>query len=196
MGVISEAYAMRRLNEFLKSDAGKAKIAQVRKDLLEKGLGGGGALSKETALDIARDICEEVRKSVREVIRSFRVSSIQANFEGIDERGFLRANISVDEDALRRASLHHMNQEGQDLKISRGEGVEDIIALFTHGYKLNKRPYGFWVRDGGTSMNRIGARMSRDPNPFLQDLVDRLNAEYEGRCTVTLNDKYRIQGGG
>jgi len=45
-------------------------------------------------------------------------------------------------------------------------------------------------------MTRIGARMHRDPNPFLADFVDRLNTEYEGRCTVTLNDKYRIQGGG
>ena len=163
------------------------------KDLLEKGIGGGGILTKEQALEIARDICEEVRKAVREVIHSFRVSAIQAHFDGIDERGFLRANISVDEDALYRASLHHMNR---DLTISHGEGVNDIIALFTHGYSLSKRPYGFWVRNGGRSMNRIGARMHRDPNPFLQDLVNRLNAEYDGRCTVTLNNKYRIQGGG
>ena len=193
MGVISEAYAMRRLNEFLKTDAGKAKITQIRKDLMKKGIGGGGILTKEQAFEIARAICEDVRKAVREVIHSFRVTSIQTNFAGTDERGFLRANISVDEDALYRASLHHMNR---DLTISHGEGVDDIIALFTHGYSISKRPYGFWVRSGGRSMTRIGARMHRDSNPFLQDLVNRLNAEYDGRCAVTLNNKYKIQGGG
>lgn len=194
MGVISEAYIMRRLNEFVKTDAGKAKIAQVRKDLVGKSLGGGaGALSKDMAQEIIRNICEEFKKVVREVIQSFRVDAIHANVEGYDDQGFLRANISVDEDALRRASLHHMNK---DLTISHGEGVNDILALFTHGYTLSKRPYGFWVRDGGSSMTRIGARMHRDPNPFLAEFVNRLNAEYAGQCTVTLNDKYRIQGGG
>lgn len=194
MGVISEAYIMRRLNDFIKTDAGKAKIAQVRKDLVGKSLGGGsGALSKDMAQEIINKICEEFKVVVREVIQSFRVDAIHANVEGFDGEGFLRANISVDEDALRRASLHYMNK---DLTIGHGEGVDDILALFTHGYKLSKRPYGFWVHDGGNSMTRIGARMQRDPNPFLADFVDRLNAEYEGRCTVTLNDKYRIQGGG
>lgn len=194
MGVISEAYIMRRLNDFLKTDAGKAKIAQARKYLTGKTLGGGaGALSKDMAQEIINKICEQFKVVVREVIQSFRVDAIHANVEGFDSEGFLRANISVDEDALRRASLHHMNK---DLTIGHGEGVEDILALFTHGYQLSKRPYGFWVRNGGNSMTRIGARMHRDPNPFLADFVDRLNTEYEGRCTVTLNDKYRIQGGG
>ncbi len=194
MGVISEAYIMQRLNEFVKTDAGKAKIAQVRKNIVSKGLGGGsGVLSKDMAQEIIYKICEEFKKVVIGVIQSFRIDAVHANVEGFDNEGFLRANISVDEDALRRASLHRMNK---DLTIGHGEGVNDILALFTHGYSLNKRPYGFWVRDGGNSMTRIGARMHRDTNPFLADFVDRLNAEYEERCTVTLNDKYRIQGGG
>ena len=191
MGVISETYAMKLLYDFLKTDAGKAKISQAHKEMIEKGF--GIMTSKEMAVEIIHNICEEVRKAVREVIRSFYVSSIQAVISDIDSQGILRASISVDEDALRRASLHHMNS---DLTISHGQGINDIIALFTHGYSLNKRPYGFWVRNGGDSMARIGARMHRDPNPFLQNLVNKLNAEYDGRCVVTLNNKYKAQGGG
>ena len=194
MGVISEAYAMRRLNEFIKSDAGKAKLAQIRKDLLSKGIGGGsGALSKERAQEIIHNICEEFKIIVREVIPSFRLEAIHTEVEGFDNQGYLRANISVDEDALRRESLHYMNK---NLSIGHGEGVDDILALFAHGYTINKRPYGFWVRAGGNSMTRIGARMHRDPNPFLTDFVNKLNAEYAGQCAVTLKDKYRTQGGG
>ena len=194
MGVISEAYIMRRLNEFAKSDAGKTIIAQFRKDLAGKGLGGGaGVLSKDKAQEIIQEICEEFKAVVLEVIKSFRVDAIHAKVEDFDEQGCLRANISVDAEALQRASLHRMNK---DLTIGHGEGVEDILALFTHGYSLSKRPYGFWVHNGGNSMSRIGARMHRDSNPFLTDFVNRLNAEYAGRCTVTLNDKYRAQGGG
>lgn len=193
MGVISEAYIMRRVNEFLKSDAGKAKLAQVRKDLFDKEIGGGsGALSKKRAQEILHTICEEFKSVVQKIIASFRLEAIHAEIDGFDNQGYLRANISIDEDALRRESLHYMNK---NLSIKHGEGIDDILALFTHGYTLDKRPYGFWVRNGGNSMVRIGARTYRDPNPFLQDFVDKLNAEYAGQCVVTLKDKYRPQGG-
>ena len=83
-----------------------------------------------------------------------------------------------------------------NLSIGRGEGVNDILALFTHGYTLNKRPYGFWVRNGGNSMTRIGALMHREPNLFLSEFVQRMNEEYIGQCVLALNDKYTMQGGG
>lgn len=184
---------MQLLNNYITSDAGKAKIAQFRKNIAGKGFGGeSGILSKATIQKIIRNIHKEFKKTVRETIPSFRVDSIHTHIEGYDAQGSLRANVYVDENALRRASLHYMNK---NLSISHGEGVKDILALFTHGYKLNKRPYGFWVREGADPMVRIGALMQREPNPFLTELVNRLNTEYDGQCTITLNDKYKIQGG-
>lgn len=188
MSVISEAYIMRRLREFVQFDAGKAKIAQVRKDLAEQIGSAAGTLSEDKAQKILRAICKEFKQVVRKEIKSFRADAIHANIEGYDDNGFLRAGISVDDDALRRASLHHMNS---NLSISHGEGVNDILALFAHGYELSKRPYGFWVHDGGNSMTWIGARMHRDPNPFLANFVSEANAKYAGQCTVTLKDDYR-----
>lgn len=188
MGVISEAYIMRRLNDFIKSDAGKQKLSRAY-----KASGGPPVFFKEKSQQILQSICEEFKTIVRNIIPSFRIEAIHADVDDLDNQGRLCASISIDEDALRRESIHYMNK---NLSIEHGEGVDDILALFTHGYSLNSRPYGFWVKSGGTSMVRIGALISRDPNPFLSDFVNKLNAEYAGQCEVTLKDKYTTRGGG
>lgn len=183
MGVISEEYIMRRLKEYVKEAYySNAPIA------------GSGPTSKSLIESMLQAICNEFIATVQEVIPSFRGSGVHTFVDGAsDNMGIVRASISVDEDALKRESLHHMNR---DLTVGHGEGVRDILALFTHGYTLSKRPYGFWVKSEGRSMERIGARMHRDPNPFLSDFVGRMNAEYAGRCVLTLNNKYITQGGG
>ena len=194
MGVLSEAYIMQRIDEFIKSDAGRAKLPHIRPDLLKKGIGSEvAARSKEDAENIMYHIRDELRAVIEATIASFRLEAIYAEFKGFDNKGQLRASISVDESALRRESLHYMNR---DRTIGHGEGVDDILALFAHGYSIDKRPYGFWVRDGGSSMTRIGARMHRDPNPFLINFVNEINAEYKGKCVVTLNNEYKTKGGG
>ena len=182
MSVVSEEYIMQLLNKYIMTGAGNKKIAKIWPEL-----------SRRSAHKIARDICEKFKNVIREVIDSFRLDAIHVKMKGIDSSGRLRASIMIDEDAMRRESLHQINK---DLSIRRGEGVQDILALFTHGYTLRKRPYGFWVRSGGNSIARIGARVHRDSNPFLINFVNQLNTEYAGRCVVTLDDKYTTQGGG
>ena len=161
MGVISEAYAMRRVIEYLNSPAGKSKLAEQGKKISSQQVNMSRSVSKERAMEITHSICEKFKNIVFKTIKSFRLNAIHAEIDGTDTHGCLRANISVDKDALRRESLHYMNK---DRSIAHGDGVEDILALFTHGYTLNKRPYGFWVRDTGASMTRIGARaVNRTP---------------------------------
>ena len=124
------------------------------------------------------------------------------SIDSIEEDGRVKASIVVDESSLRRASLHYMKQSDERLMVKRGEGINDILALFTHGYTINgRRPYGFWVRDNlaaelGNPLTRIGALMHRDPNPFLTEFVNEMNTEYSGICEVTLNAKYMNGGGG
>ena len=184
MGVISEEYIMRRLKEYVKDAYYSNAPAGT----------GSAPTSKAHIEAMLQEICDKFIAVVKDVIPSFRGSGVHAFINsGADDKGTVRASISVDEDALQRESLHYMNK---DLSIGHGEGVRDILALFTHGYTLSKRPYGFWVKDGGLSMERIGARIHREPNPFLSDFVQRMNAEYAGRCVLTLNNKYITQGGG
>lgn len=199
MGVVSEEYIMQRLSKFVNSEAGRKKIGEHRRGVyygINKG--GAGQLTKQKVNSILRKIRNEFISAVSTVIKSFRGNGVFFVVGDMDSNGYVKASICVSEDALRRESLHYMND---DLSIGHGEGVNDILALFAHGYTLSKRPYGFWVRDNASSesvgaMQRIGARMHRDPNPFLTNFVDKMNAEYNGQCVITLNDKYRAGGGG
>ena len=197
MGVLSEEYIMQRLNKYANTKAGKERIAQIRRELFNGNKGGAGTLTRDHVEKILADITDKFISAVIAVIHSFRYDGVHAVVGDMDKNGYVRASITVDEDALRRESLHYMNK---NLSIGHGEGVQDILALFTHGYTITgRRPYGFWVRDNisaaiGNSMTRIGALMHRDPNPFLSEFVEQMNTEYSGTCEVTLNDKYK--GGG
>ena len=195
MGVISEDYIMARLYKFINSEAGKAKLAKHNKDVYYGNApAGAGSMTRSRVAAILQYIRDELISVILGIIPSFRASSIVALEGEMDPQGWqVEAKLVVNEDALRRESLHYMNK---DLSIAHGEGVRDILALFTHGYTLSNRPYGFWVRSGGASMNRIGARMHREPNLFLTEFVQKMNAEYAGRCVLTLNDKYTTKGGG
>ena len=194
MGVISENYIMQRLQQYVNSEAGRAKIAQHRRDVYYgNASAGASSLTRSRVTAILQEIRDEFISTVISVIPSFRGDSVVAVSGEMDAQGYVDASITVDEDALRRESLHYMNK---DLSIGHGEGVDDILALFTHGYTLNKRPYGFWVHPGGNSMTRIGARMHREPNLFLTEFVERKNAEYAGQCVLALDNKYITQGGG
>lgn len=200
MGVLSEEYIMRRLRAFMNSGAGRVKITQHCKDVFSGRIRTGfGILTQTDVETMLQEIRNEFINAVSAVIASFRGDGVFTAHGEMDECGYVQASISVDEDALRRESLHYMNK---NLSIGCGEGVDDILALFTHGYTLSKRPYGFWVRDTthisatGQAMKRIGARMHRDPNPFLTEFVKRMNEKYGDKCVVTLNNKYIIEGDG
>lgn len=199
MGVLSEAYIMQRLNKYANSEEGKERIAQFRRDIFNGNKGGKGTLTRDRVETILSEVTDKFISAVIAVIHSFRFDSVRANMSELDENGYVKASIIVDEDALKRESLHYTNKDGTD---GHGEGVRDIFALFTHGYTITgRRPYGFWVRDNMMaeivdSTTRIGALMHRDPNPFLAEFVNEMNTEYSGVCQVTLNDKYIGEGGG
>ena len=195
MGVVSEKYIMQRLKAFMKSEAGKAFIADHLRDAYDKSIDAGG-ITREDVDDILKDIKEEFIDAVKDVIPSFRGECVHVNAGAMDKKNKIRASISVEDEALRRESLHYMNR---DLTIGHGGGIDDILALFTHGYTLTKRPYGFWVRNTassptGTPLVRIGALMHRDPNPFLEKFVELMNYKYADICSITLNDKYTKGG--
>lgn len=194
MDFISEEYIMRKLIDYTQSAQGKKRISKARRDAFNNG---GSWLSKQKVTKVTKEIKDELAEAILRVIATFDTGALAVEIGDMDDSGQVRASISVDEDALHRDSLHYMNK---NLSIGHGEGVHDILALFTHGYTLSRRPYGFWVRDNimaeiGSSMERIGALTHRDPNPFLAELVAELNAQYGGTCKVTLNEKY-MNGGG
>lgn len=193
MGIISEEYINSLLKRYIDTTPGKQKIAKYKKDVFNgTKRGSSGMLTKEAAVTTTQHIVESFISTVTSVIHSFDRKYVHYSIRQ-KKSGRITASIFVDEDGLRRESLHRLNK---NRTISAGEGVHDILALFTHGYTLRSRPYGVWVRDAlhaaasGKSMIMIGALIHRDPNPFLKEFADQMNAVYKGICSVELNEKY------
>ena len=189
--MISENYINRLLRRYMATDEGRTRVEEYMKAVTDKGF-----VRSEIDARLA-EIATRLYEAISAKIPSFARSrdSIQVTAPKYRKNQGMEAKISVDEDALHRESLHYMNRQeymrSGSLKISAGRGVYDIVGLFTHGYEVRgKRPYGFWVHEGGDSEERIGARMRRDPDPFLRELTDKLNSEYAGVCEITLSDNY------
>lgn len=192
MGIISESYIKRLLAEYVKTPEGQAAIADWRKEAFSAGYESVGGMTRSELQGFAEELRQGFAAAVMSVIKSFREDQVFVEIGEMNSAGQVPASITVNESALRRESLHYMTSEG----IRHGDGVDDILALFTHGYTINKRPYGFWVRDtqtmgGDVPLVRIGALMHRDPNPFLINFVNEMNARYGGICTLTLNNDYK-----
>lgn len=195
MGVLSEEYIMKKLTKYMTTASGKERVSKYRQDAFKHG---NSFLSEKSITKTSEEIRDELADVILRTVHSFNIGAITVDVGEMDRAGQVYVSINIDEDALRRESLHYMNK---NLSIGHGDGIDDILALFTHGYTLSKRPYGFWVRDNvtadalGQPMDRIGAMVHRDPNPFLSELVAGLNARYGNLCEITLNDKYTNGGG-
>lgn len=194
--MITEQYIMERLREYAKTPEGTAQVEGLYKRQAENGTFRGKGIRAQVKSYLA-EIASKLYEAISETIPSFSRSrdSIHATIQKSDDSG-IAAQITIDEDALHRESLHYMNRQTyantSKLKISAGSGVYDIVGLFAHGYSIKgRRPYGFWVHAGGESEERVGARMKRDPDPFLERLVERLNTDYGDICEITLNEKYK-----
>lgn len=138
--------------------------------------------------DVLLEIKQELEAAITTVLPNFNMSSVRC-VRDTQVGGVAKYSIVIDITSLRRESLHYTTKEGKRVQ---GEGIDDILALFTHGYTLKHRvPYGIWDKSDGSSM-RIKALPHRDPNPFLQDLCKELNAKYHDVCEITLNDDYKL----
>jgi len=136
---------------------------------------------------IVDEIRNELISAIRTVLPGFRFDLIQA-VKSRESETSAEYEIRIGEDALRRESLYYTTKNGVR---RQGEGIDDILALFTHGYTLKHRaPYGMWDRSDGTSV-AVRALAHRDANPFLENLCNYLNARYDGICEITLNDDYK-----
>ena len=193
MAAISEKYIMGALRKYLSSKPGQDLLKEEFGEKVARGFAFSGGATEDDISKILLSIRERFIAAVIKLIPSFREDSVHAEVRGHSKNGVV-ASVWVEEDALKRESLHYMKKGNT---IGHGEGVRDILALFTHGYTISgRRPFGFWVRDNahvdttGEALTRVGARMHRDPNPCLSDLVEGLNAEYEGVCKITLNERY------
>ena len=141
-------------------------------------------LKKTQYAPILQEIREAFISAVLKVLPNFRESGVSITLQ----RSGNWAYITIDPTALRRESLYWESADGT--KAGQGAGIDDILALFTHGYTLSHRaPYGVWDRSDGTSV-KTAALHHRDPNPFLQNLLLYLEAKYGNVCSFVLHEDY------
>lgn len=158
--------------EFLRKHAFEARNAEEQIDTARK-------------QEILTEIYAEFVGAIKSVLPNFNTGAISVR-PGESQS---RAYITVDYNALHRDSLHYTRSDGSK---GGGEGIDDILALFTHGYTLKHRaPYGTWTKGDGTTIE-IRALAHRDPNPFLEHLVASLTARFGDECVIRLNDDYLI----
>lgn len=174
--MISEEYIMKKLKEFLYSAEGASFLQGHNLQVV---------IEKSDLGKILNDIRETFLAAIRDKIPSFRGNSaVIGNYR--EKEGQIYAYLRIDPDALRRQSLYYQTRTGS---IQQGEGVKDILALFTHGYNLRRGPTGYWDKSGGETVY-THAKMRREPDTFLRDCVNKLNARYGGVCQITLDNTY------
>lgn len=97
----------------------------------------------------------------------------------IDGTNVVRGIITIDQASLRRDSLSVISSNSHGWSTT-GEGITDIVALFTNGYSASNQVYGFWEQTYGgyVSGHTNGGSPGLAPNPFVSDLIDNFKAKY------------------
>lgn len=170
--MISDKELKRMVNNFFNTPKGKALLKS-------EGIS-YSPYSEKDAKDAARDLKERITKA-------FIAEQKAENHPHFDDKkvrikanvrkdGSVRVTISYPKDTLARSSLSALsakygksgyNRNGITGKRFTGEGIYDIFALFTNGYKLKgKSPKGYWWDndEGGERISSTFLSDGRDPD--------------------------------
>lgn len=186
--MLTQSRIMELLRDYLHSAEGQKYQKRNHIEIKDKG---GSKQSNREIQDVLEQIKYKFIAAVQSRIPSLSANFVHANIIRREPGKGAYATITVDNNGLHRNSLFNVDKSSGETSFT-GEGVRDILSLFTHGYTIRSaRPYGYWVQPSGEWW-RVGALMDRAADPFLQNLVDDLNAKYKGRCVVTLNQDYQL----
>lgn len=201
----SEKDIMDEVRKFVHSKNGQKLLAENNVSV--------GGFSQSEIIDIANELRQMIIDGYYEAITEDRKDaspSIEEFFVGNPIKranGSWQINLSISESHLYRPSLH---KEGSRVEYT-GEGINDIIALITSGYKTRGRVYGYWVdwsytrgyqrkaglrrvhrgEDMGEKSVLISNKVRREPNPFVKRVIERFNDKYP-----TILVKFPIEWGG
>ena len=163
---IQEAY---KSESFGNNHAGWAGVTETKKNAIIQDL-----------IDILYDSIITARPALE---RGFSESDItwETNPKGTIEIYFNRK-------ATSRESL--LVARGEDKRT--GDGVENIVALFSKGYEAKKYYYGYWndakVR---THTNKNTGKPGLESNDFLNEAINKFNMKYSTYgANATLSSEY------
>lgn len=171
--MVSGNYIIGKLKNFVASDSGKRYLRQ-------KGIQAG--ITKEEVKLAAIDLRNMLVKHSIGVCKSCTMlidyDMIRINPVKEDKSGRYKITLTFNKNDLKRESFLSSSPWNGGKAI--GNGVYDIIGLFTHGYTASKFVYGWWdsestyARSHSLGNNSPGLK----PNPFIDNAINEFKTKY------------------
>ena len=150
------------------------RLKEITKGALQKrGLTLTG-YSVEEMQAMADNLCNSLCKAISDVIPSFNVSAVEVLPPVKDYDDSYTVKIHFPDEILKRKSLW-TGGKGRYMGYT-GEGVYDLISLYTAGYTAKKRVYGYWV--GHSNNSYSASRTYLDANAFISIAINAFMAEH------------------
>lgn len=178
--MLSEEYILSLIEKYSKTPAGKAEIAKHKKGKFDARVAteGAEALSVQQMKQIGNDMRDMLFGKISKVIKSFRIENIIVEKPVVKDNQY-EIKIRFDESALQRDSLDPDKYP---------EGVSNIIKLFINGYDARGAVYGVWKGHGD---EEIWSLRHRNPNDFMDEVVEAFNNKYANVARAELADEYK-----
>ena len=179
--MISEKYILKKISSHLNNSKNKK---QIKGQFLE--------INQDRMKNLAQEMAAQLWRGVSARIHSMEPEDIIVGDIEETNDGFKIA-ISFDKEALHRNSMAH---DGFNTLEKYEDGIDNIVLLFTRGYKARSRVYGIWdtYKKGKWLHWHEGidtSRQERDPDPFLQEIVDDFNSKHKKEVHAVLNTNYK-----
>lgn len=181
---ISQSEADDIVKYFLSTPEGKLATAEFNKQIL--------------TIEYVKKVANELRSAIKVAIKSIKSTYPRAHkyafqnfdFEGVtigdidrDKDGKCTTYINFSDASLYRYSLfakgddddYYDDDDGGGGHYT-GEGIDDIIGLFSKGYNASRAVKGYW--EGHKRLGVITSRVHRKANPFIHYAITAFNSKY------------------
>ena len=164
---LSEAYVDGLIKKWMKSSDGKAELKKR------------GITTTGYSIVQMKAMGEELSNMLCNAIINVGIKSFASNFVRVDSPmsasdSTYTVQINFPDEILKRKSLW----VGGNGRYSGyvGDGLYDVIGLFTNGYRAGGQVWGYWV--GHENNPYTGSRVYRAPNSFISKTINAFKAKY------------------
>ena len=170
--MISEKYINDLLKKYAKTPEGKKAVVNY---FLNE--------NREHISSAAADMAKILLRYVQKEIDSITMEDIYIGLPKVNRKYEIEMMVGFREDNLQRNSLWQERYP---------DGIENIVLLFSRGYKTKGRVQGRWEhpKTGEVIREWTYSKTSREPSTFLQDAVLEFNTANKYGATAVLTEKY------
>lgn len=168
----------KKVNAFLASPAGKKKVEKARKEAVKAGRPFGRIVVDEKYAQRMKAILSAEVSEIKNRYGEAFLDYIEISDEGLTADGKYCFNVGFIRSEMERESLD---------PASYPEGVDNLAALYTHGYDTGgKTVVGYDSHGTFTESNP-----HRDPDNFMKRAVEKFNQEFGDKARAVLDEAYQ-----